>query len=644
MPAVSTMLVDPPAFRSPEPDKFLVELPSQINAETLRFRAGAINTILRAHLLSRQEMDLDEALGQFFDLAGEVVFYDGGFAFFYEEDEREMRLRLVRDVRSALDGDKLLGANLLNYWTAKYWRPVLVRLGQHPQVDGLLRGIGAGCVLAVPLLAGNRPRGTLQLFGADPLCFSSLDAQLLWILAMGSERLFTAATQAPAAAAQSRRDCEERLERELVRAEGRQSPLSLLLLEIDRFHLVHDIYGRKTGEAILNEVLSSLVRKVRGLDMVVRSGNAEFAVILPDTMTAGGYCVAERLKEELEETCFFADGPASRVRLTISAGLSLYPVDSPSASGLLQSAGLALKHAQGNGRNRIVLYSELGYTRQESGASAPRETVEPERYPIDRAASQPPRKPPERETYAASPRAARAESRVEAAGLARENYSRPQARELQEFLPAAPLPAPAQSPAMSAGFDLFAPESQAASVPVAAATSVSSMPAAKPAAAAAAMAPASIPAIQVQPEPAVAVSASPQLVAKAIAEPKPAAEPKSYTGLRREQRMNITLTVRVWGMDLNGELFEQDAYTIDITTTGARVAGITHPLERGCVVGIKHQTSKARYRVKWVGPAGSQIEGQIGLQLVDEGKLIWGRALRRVLGDDFDGSGLKSRL
>ena len=620
MRAVTTMLVDPPAFRSPKPEEFLVELPSQISAETLRFRAGAINTILRSHLLSRQEMELDEALAQFFDLAGEVVFYDGGFAFFCEEDEREMRLRVVRDVRSALDGDKSLAANLLNYWTTKYWRPLLMRLGQHPQVDGLLRGIGAGCVLAVPLVAGNRPRGTLQLFGADPLCFSNLDAQLLWILAMGSERLFTAATQAPAAAAQSRRDCEERLARELVRAEGRQSPVTLLLLEIDRFHLVSDIYGRETGEAILNEVLTSLVRKVRGLDMVARSGNGEFAVILPDTTTAGGYCVAERLKEELEETCFFADGPASRVRLTISVGLSLYPVDSLSASGLLQSAGLALKHAQGSGRNRIVLYSELGYTRQESGAPAATEAVKPELRQSERPAAQPPRKPPERETFVAPPHAARAESGA-AAGVARESYSRPQSRELQEFQPAAPLPTVTRPAAMSAELNLFAPESQAAPAPPAVPTSVSSMPAA-----------------------AAAVSASPQLVTKPVAEPKLAAEPKSYTGLRREQRMNITLPVRAWGMDLNGELFEQDAYTIDITTTGARLAGITHPLERGCVIGIKHQTSKARYRVKWVGPSGSQIEGQIGLQLVDEGKLIWGRALRRVLGDDFDGSALKSRL
>jgi hypothetical protein len=110
-----------------------------------------------------------------------------------------------------------------------------------------------------------------------------------------------------------------------------------------------------------------------------------------------------------------------------------------------------------------------------------------------------------------------------------------------------------------------------------------------------------------------------------------------YTGLRREQRLHLALPVRVWGMDVNGELFEQDATTMDITTVGARLTGIIYPLQRGCVIGVQHQTSKARFRVKWVGTEGSHDQGQIGLRLLDEGKLIWGRALRRALGDEYTG-------
>lgn len=109
-------------------------------------------------------------------------------------------------------------------------------------------------------------------------------------------------------------------------------------------------------------------------------------------------------------------------------------------------------------------------------------------------------------------------------------------------------------------------------------------------------------------------------------------------GTRREQRLRIALPVQVWGMDLDGAMFEQDAATVDITTTGARLKGITHLLQRGCVVGVKHQSSKARYRVVWVGDAGTPAEGQLGLQLIDVGKFIWGRALPRIFGDNQSAS------
>jgi len=106
-------------------------------------------------------------------------------------------------------------------------------------------------------------------------------------------------------------------------------------------------------------------------------------------------------------------------------------------------------------------------------------------------------------------------------------------------------------------------------------------------------------------------------------------------GMRREQRLNLVLPVRIWGMDVNGELFEHEAMTVDITTTGARLEGVAGPLQKGCIVGIQHAISKARYRVAWVGAENTPLQNQIGLQLVDSGKLIWGRVIPRIFGDDF---------
>lgn len=107
-------------------------------------------------------------------------------------------------------------------------------------------------------------------------------------------------------------------------------------------------------------------------------------------------------------------------------------------------------------------------------------------------------------------------------------------------------------------------------------------------------------------------------------------------GRRKEKRFELALPVRVWGMDADGQMFEQHATTSDVTTTGARIIGITHPLHRGCVIGLEHGGSRARFRVTYVGGAEDGTEGKIGVQLLDSGKFIWGRVIPRVLGDQFE--------
>ncbi len=99
--------------------------------------------------------------------------------------------------------------------------------------------------------------------------------------------------------------------------------------------------------------------------------------------------------------------------------------------------------------------------------------------------------------------------------------------------------------------------------------------------------------------------------------------------------MKLELQVRVSGMDADGKLFEQAADTLDVTTTGARLAGIVHMLHRGCIVSVQRGRSKARFRVMWVGEQGGLDEGQIGIQLIEGGKLIWGQVIPRIFGDKF---------
>lgn len=103
----------------------------------------------------------------------------------------------------------------------------------------------------------------------------------------------------------------------------------------------------------------------------------------------------------------------------------------------------------------------------------------------------------------------------------------------------------------------------------------------------------------------------------------------------REVRHILALPVRVWGMDAQGAMFEQYATTVNVTTSGAHLAGIEHRLQRGCVIGIEHCSSRARYRIAWVGSQENGKAGEIGVQLIEIGKFIWGRVIPRVFASSY---------
>lgn len=105
---------------------------------------------------------------------------------------------------------------------------------------------------------------------------------------------------------------------------------------------------------------------------------------------------------------------------------------------------------------------------------------------------------------------------------------------------------------------------------------------------------------------------------------------------RREERIIISLPVRLWGMDINGKPFTQNASSVDITRMGARLQGVTCRIQHGDIIGIQHGNDKARFRVIWVARPGSRNEGQIGVHCVEVGKYIWGAVQPSNAADTYD--------
>lgn len=103
--------------------------------------------------------------------------------------------------------------------------------------------------------------------------------------------------------------------------------------------------------------------------------------------------------------------------------------------------------------------------------------------------------------------------------------------------------------------------------------------------------------------------------------------------VRRERRVTIPISVRLWGLGSDGKVFSQNVKTLNIATSGARLYGVTAALERGFIVGLQCGNMRARFMVVWVGEKGSSREGQVGLRAAENG--IWSVALPRAADDDF---------
>jgi len=282
-----------------------------------------------------------------------------------------MELRVARNVEKSA-GEEIASGNILNFWAIKYGRPLLVEQGHNVQSDALLRVVGSGSALAVPLFASNRVMGSLQLFHSPAHSFCKEDAQLLWILSLVAENLLTReyanegllrfAFTDYLTGLRTRGYFEQQLELEFKRAERKQQKFALLMIDIDHFKVLNDTHGHHVGDQLLRDVTSLLMKDMREVDTVARYGGEEFVIILPETTETGAVFVAQRLRRAVDEAKFFAGSAHSVQHLTISIGVAMYDTDAQFKRDLIEFADAALYAAKHGGRNRVMCYSERSRT------------------------------------------------------------------------------------------------------------------------------------------------------------------------------------------------------------------------------------------------------------------------------------------
>ena len=150
----------------------------------------------------------------------------------------------------------------------------------------------------------------------------------------------------------------ERLTEEVERSSRYGQECSVILFEIDHFAMYNDFYGYISGDKVLEKMGKLIKKSVRKMDIGCRYTGPAFAIILPETRPETAYEVAERLRQTIE-TALLEENNASSAMLTISAGVSSFPGDGPSAEGLIRKAEIALVAAKQQGGSRTQLASDM---------------------------------------------------------------------------------------------------------------------------------------------------------------------------------------------------------------------------------------------------------------------------------------------
>ena len=253
--------------------------------------------------------------------------------------------------------------------------PVVVEdISRHPlmaEVKDLVKDLDKINVLILPIILEEEIIGTLFLRTRRPgKGFTEKDVNLCQIIAQAAchaiknARLFeevskekedmkTLAITDRLTEVYNHNFFYTRLEEEFNRATRYETPISLIMMDIDDFKRINDTHGHRTGDHVLKEIANMIKMLVRKTDIVARYGGEEFSVILPHTNIDGAEEEAERIREAISSHVY---ANLTKEKMTMSFGVASYPSGKTimNAGDFVNLADTALYEAKRSGKNRVV--------------------------------------------------------------------------------------------------------------------------------------------------------------------------------------------------------------------------------------------------------------------------------------------------
>ena len=173
----------------------------------------------------------------------------------------------------------------------------------------------------------------------------------------------------------NRRFLQEFLPREVMKAHRHGTSLAVIMVDLDFFKRINDVFGHEAGDLVLRKVAGTIKGTFRGSDVACRYGGEEFVLILPGATLEGARQKAETIRLSIASLDLM-QRDRSLGRVTASLGVALYPEHGADADALVRAADAALYAAKEGGRNRVVVAA--------ADESGPRKSV---RLPFKRASA-----------------------------------------------------------------------------------------------------------------------------------------------------------------------------------------------------------------------------------------------------------------
>lgn len=146
------------------------------------------------------------------------------------------------------------------------------------------------------------------------------------------------------------------LSNEITKARETDTPISLLMLDIDDFKNYNDRFGHVAGDFIIKEMAKVLAEASRKKDYVCRYGGEEFAVILPQTTKDDAGHIARRLRENVRQYTFPNQEYQPKKVFTFSCGIATFPKDAADKDTLIKNADSSLYKAKKSGKDLIIMH------------------------------------------------------------------------------------------------------------------------------------------------------------------------------------------------------------------------------------------------------------------------------------------------